>query len=109
LLQAYYDIQFLFKVPPEVFIPPPKVMSGVIRLQRNQRTTLGCDETLFKHVVKQGFNTRRKTLRNALKNLNLAAGVSTLPMLDKRAEQLAVDEFILLTRLIEESRAGTIH
>lgn len=107
LLQAYYNIQYLFKVPPGVFTPPPKVMSAVIRLERNQRSQLGCDEKLFVQVVKQGFNNRRKTLRNALKNLNLAAEVSSLPMLDKRAEQLTVDEFIHLTRLIEESRAGT--
>jgi 16S rRNA (adenine1518-N6/adenine1519-N6)-dimethyltransferase len=107
LLQAYYDIRFLFKVPPDVFIPPPKVMSGVIRLQRNQRTTLGCDEALFRRVVKQGFNTRRKTLRNALKNLNLAAEISALPIMDKRAEQLSVEEFIDLTRLIEGTRAAS--
>jgi 16S rRNA (adenine1518-N6/adenine1519-N6)-dimethyltransferase len=107
LLQTYYDIQYLFKVPPGVFTPPPKVMSAVIRLQRNSRTHIDCDEKLFVQVVKQGFNNRRKTLRNALKNLNLAKEVSSLPMMDKRAEQLPVDEFILLTRLIEESRAGT--
>jgi 16S rRNA (adenine1518-N6/adenine1519-N6)-dimethyltransferase len=107
LLQAYYDIQYLFKVNPGVFNPPPKVMSAVIRLVRNSRVHLQCDEKLFVQVVKQGFNNRRKTLRNALKNLNLAAEVSSLPLLDKRAEQLAVDEFELLTRLIEESRAGT--
>jgi 16S rRNA (adenine1518-N6/adenine1519-N6)-dimethyltransferase len=107
LLQAYYDIRFLFKVPPGVFTPPPKVMSGVIRLQRNQRASLGCDEALFVRVVKQGFNTRRKTLRNALKNLNLAAEISALPIMDKRAEQLSVDEFIQLTRVIEGSRAAS--
>jgi 16S rRNA (adenine1518-N6/adenine1519-N6)-dimethyltransferase len=107
LLQAYFDIQYLFKVNPGVFNPPPKVMSAVIRLTRNERTKLQCDEKLFVQVVKQGFNNRRKTLRNALKNLNLAAEVSSLPLLDKRAEQLAVDDFVLLTRLIEESRAGT--
>jgi 16S rRNA (adenine1518-N6/adenine1519-N6)-dimethyltransferase len=107
LLQTYYDIKYLFKVPPGVFNPPPKVMSAMIRLERNARQQLGCDEKLFVQVVKQGFNNRRKTLRNALKNLNLAAEVSVLPMLDKRAEQLSVDEFILLTRLIEDSRAGT--
>lgn len=107
LLQAYYDIELLFKVSPGVFTPPPKVMSAVIRLERNARTRLGCDEKLFVQVVKQGFNNRRKTLRNALKNLNLAVEVTSLSMLDKRAEQLTVDEFILLTRLIEESRAGT--
>ncbi len=107
LLQAYYDISYLFKVSPGVFTPPPKVMSAVIRLTRNDRKLLECDEALFVRVVKQGFNNRRKTLRNALKNLNLAAAVSSLPLLDKRAEQLAVEDFIHLTRLIEESRAGT--
>jgi 16S rRNA (adenine1518-N6/adenine1519-N6)-dimethyltransferase len=107
LLQAYYNIKFLFKVPPGVFTPPPKVMSGVIRLDRNDRAQLGCDEKLFVQVVKQGFNNRRKTLRNALKNLNLAIEVSSLVLLDKRAEQLTVDDFIMLTKLIEESRAGT--
>ena len=106
LVQAYYDVAFLFKVSPGVFTPPPKVTSAVIRLSRNERSRLGCDEVLFVKVVKQGFNNRRKTLRNALKNLNLAAAVSSLPLLDKRAEQLAVDDFVHLTRLIEESRAG---
>jgi len=107
LLQAYYDIEYLFKVPPGVFTPPPKVMSAVIRLMRNNRSHLSCDEKLFVRVVKQAFNNRRKTLRNALKNLNLAEAVSSLPLLDKRAEQLAVEEFINLTSLIEDSRAGT--
>jgi 16S rRNA (adenine1518-N6/adenine1519-N6)-dimethyltransferase len=107
LLQAYFSIDYLFKVSPGVFTPPPKVMSAVIRLRRNSRTQLGCDEKLFVQVVKQGFNTRRKTLRNALKNLNLAAEVASLPLMDKRAEQLSVEAFISLTRLIEESRAGT--
>lgn len=106
LLQAYYDISYLFKVSPGVFTPPPKVMSAVIRLRRNGRARLECDEKLFVQVVKQGFNNRRKTLRNALKNLNLAAVVSSLPLLDKRAEQLSVEDFIHLTSLIEESRAG---
>jgi 16S rRNA (adenine1518-N6/adenine1519-N6)-dimethyltransferase len=107
LLQAYYRIEYLFKVSPGVFTPPPRVMSAVIRLIRNERSHLECDEKLFVQVVKQGFNNRRKTLRNALKNLNLAAAVSSLPLLDKRAEQLAVEDFVHLTRLIEESRAGT--
>lgn len=106
LLQAYYRIEMLFKVSPGVFTPPPKVMSAVIRLTRNERSNLGCDETLFVRVVKQGFNNRRKTLRNALKNLNLAVAVSALPIMEKRAEQLTVEDFIYLTRLIEESRAG---
>jgi 16S rRNA (adenine1518-N6/adenine1519-N6)-dimethyltransferase len=107
LLQAFYKIELLFKVPPGVFSPPPKVMSAVIRLKRNERVTLGCDEKLFFRVVKQGFNNRRKTLRNALKNLNLAAKVSALAIMDKRAEQLSVEQFIELTRIIEDSRGGT--
>jgi len=107
LLQAFYSVEYLFKVPPGVFTPPPKVMSAVIRLTRNRREALSCDEKLFVQVVKQGFNMRRKTLRNALKNLNLAADVAALPIMDKRAEQLSVDEFIELTRIIGESRART--
>jgi 16S rRNA (adenine1518-N6/adenine1519-N6)-dimethyltransferase len=107
LLQAFYDVKICFKVSPGVFNPPPKVMSAVVRLRRNKRETLSCDERMFFQVVKQGFNNRRKTLRNALKNLNLAVEVSALPVMDKRAEQLSVDDFIELTRLIEESRGGT--
>jgi 16S rRNA (adenine1518-N6/adenine1519-N6)-dimethyltransferase len=106
LLQAYFRITYLFKVPPGVFTPPPKVMSAVIRLERNNVERLACDEVLFVRVVKQAFNTRRKTLRNALKNLNLPAEISTLEIMDKRAEQLSVDEFISLTLLIEQRRGG---
>ncbi|MBL7856899.1 MAG: 16S rRNA (adenine(1518)-N(6)/adenine(1519)-N(6))-dimethyltransferase RsmA [Cyclobacteriaceae bacterium] len=109
LLQAYYSIELLFKVPPGVFTPPPNVMSAVIRLERNARQSLECDEQLFVRVVKQGFNNRRKTLRNALKNLNLPAEVVGLKLLDQRAEQLSVDEFINLTRIIEGSRAASSH
>jgi 16S rRNA (adenine1518-N6/adenine1519-N6)-dimethyltransferase len=101
LLQAYYDIEYLFRVPPGVFHPPPKVMSAVIRLTRNNRTTLGCNEELFQRLVKQSFQNRRKTLRNALKPLNLDASIVALPLLDKRAEQLSVEQFIDLTKLIE--------
>jgi len=108
LLQAYYDIEYLFKVPAGVFTPPPKVLSAVIRLRRNKVVALPCDETLFVQVVKQGFNTRRKTLRNALKNLNLAAEISALQIMEKRAEQLSVEEFINLTLLIERSRGAAI-
>ncbi len=103
LLQAYYDIEFLFKVPPGVFHPPPKVMSAVIRLTRNKTQQLACDEDLFKKVVKQSFQNRRKTLRNALKPLTLRASIYALPLMDKRAEQLTVDQFITLTKLIQES------
>jgi 16S rRNA (adenine1518-N6/adenine1519-N6)-dimethyltransferase len=104
LLQAFYDIEFLFSVSPGVFVPRPKIMSGVIRLTRNGRTKLDCDEDAFIKVVRQGFNNRRKTLRNALKNLNLPAEISTLKMLDDRAEQLSVQQFIELTLLIGNSR-----
>jgi len=107
LLQAYFDIEFLFKVPPGVFTPPPKVMSGVIRLTRNSTLRLACDEVLFVQVVKQAFNTRRKTLRNALKNLNLPAEISALDTMNLRAEQLSVEAFIHLTQLIERSRGAS--
>ena len=106
LLQAFYSIEYLFKVPPGVFFPPPKVMSAVIRLTRNDRAHLACDEALFFKVVKQSFQNRRKTLRNALKPLNLPAQITTLDMLDLRAEQLSVEEFILLTDKIEKAREG---
>ena len=108
LLQAYYDIDYLFKVQPGVFTPPPRVLSAVIRLKRNKVAELPCNEDLFVRVVKQGFNMRRKTLRNALKNLNLAAEISALQIMDKRAEQLSVDQFIDLTQLIDRSRGAAI-
>lgn len=104
LLQAYYDIEFLFKVSPGVFHPPPKVMSAVIRLKRNQRKKLECDEDLFQFVVKQAFQKRRKTLRNALKHLNLPGSVVATELMDKRPEQLAVDDFIFLTRSIQDDQ-----
>src|SRR6478735_5959009 len=93
LLQAYYDIEYLFTVHEHVFTPPPKVKSAVIRFRRNSRENLPCDEVLFKKVVKQGFQNRRKTLRNALKVLNLPAAMIQDPILDKRAEQLSVEDF----------------
>lgn len=107
LLQAYFDVRMLFKVSPGVFTPPPKVISAVIRLRRNNVNDLGCDEKLFVQVVKQGFNNRRKTLRNALKNLELSEEIVKLDILDKRAEQLSVDAFIELTKAIEKSRGAT--
>ncbi|WP_460540005.1 16S rRNA (adenine(1518)-N(6)/adenine(1519)-N(6))-dimethyltransferase RsmA [Echinicola sediminis] len=103
LLQAYYDIEYLFTVPPGVFDPPPKVNSGVIRLRRNDVENLGCDEKLFFRVVKQGFSTRRKTLRNALKSMGLTEEMKQDPILDKRAEQLSVEAFITLTNKLEAS------
>ncbi|REE01020.1 16S rRNA (adenine(1518)-N(6)/adenine(1519)-N(6))-dimethyltransferase RsmA [Marinoscillum furvescens] len=99
LLQAFYDIEYLFTVPRGVFNPPPKVLSAVIRLKRNDVTRLTCDEVLFKRVVKAGFGKRRKTLRNALKDLNLAFATDA-PVFDQRAEQLSVEEFVQLTNQI---------
>ena len=102
LLQAYYDIEFLFTVPPHVFVPPPKVQSAVIRLTRNATEKLDCDEALFFKVVKQAFSTRRKTLRNALRVFSLPD--MTAPIFDQRAEQLGVGEFVGLTNLIAANR-----
>lgn len=101
LLQAYYTITYQFTVPEHVFDPPPKVKSGVIRLQRNGVAKLDCDEKLFKRIIKQGFNNRRKTLRNALKPLALPEAVTQHPLMDKRAEQLGVADFVLLAQLSE--------
>lgn len=103
LLQAFYDIEYLFSVPPGVFNPPPKVNSGVIRLKRNDVAKLPCDEKLFFRVVKQGFATRRKTLRNCLKSMGLSPELNEDPVMDKRAEQLDVQEFIELTLKLQAS------
>lgn len=103
LLQAYYEIEYLFTVSEHVFNPPPKVKSAVIRLKRNQIMSLNCDEALFKTVVKLGFNQRRKTLRNALKQM-IGTFPSSHPMLDKRAEQLNVSDFVELTNWITNNK-----
>ncbi|MBO5663535.1 MAG: 16S rRNA (adenine(1518)-N(6)/adenine(1519)-N(6))-dimethyltransferase RsmA [Bacteroidales bacterium] len=104
LLQAYYDIEYLFTVSEHVFDPPPKVKSAVIRMTRNHRESLPCDEKLFKTVIKTAFNQRRKTLRNSLKPLlGQEAAVYSEPIFDKRPEQLTVDQFIELTLLAEKS------
>ncbi len=102
LLQAFYDLENLFKVSPGVFHPPPKVMSAVIRVRRNARKELPCSEVLFRTVVKQSFQKRRKTLRNALKHLNLPSSVAGMELMDKRPEQLSVEDFIFLTQCIEQ-------
>ncbi|MCH5327216.1 MAG: 16S rRNA (adenine(1518)-N(6)/adenine(1519)-N(6))-dimethyltransferase, partial [Duncaniella sp.] len=101
LLQAWYDVEYLFTVPPSVFNPPPKVQSGVIIMRRNERTTLGCDEKAFKTVVKTAFGQRRKTLRNSLRPL-LAPGATLpdSPLMALRPEQLTVDDFIQLTLML---------
>ena len=102
LLQAYYDIEYLFTVPPGVFNPPPKVDSGVIRVIRNKTEKLDCNEILFKNVVKTAFNQRRKTLRNSLKSLIGANAIATTDKIfDKRPEQLSVNEFVILTNMVE--------
>ncbi len=106
-LQAYYHIEYCFTVPPHVFLPPPKVQSGVIRLKRNNVIKLDCDEVWFRKVVKQGFNQRRKTLRNALKVLTLPASLQSDPILDKRAEQLSVADFVYLTQQFEQKTITT--
>jgi len=92
LLQAFYDVEYLFTVPEHVFSPPPKVKSAVIRLTRNSRQQLNCDEKLFFTIVKTAFNQRRKTLRNALSGL-FDKAMLTDPIFDKRAEQLSVEDF----------------
>lgn len=105
LLQAWYDIEYLFTVSEGVFNPPPKVKSGVIRLRRNTVSDLGCDERLFKTVVKTTFGQRRKTIRNSLRSL-IPPGVP-LPddkLLTLRPEQLTVDQFIQLTNLVSTLR-----
>ncbi|WP_128544889.1 16S rRNA (adenine(1518)-N(6)/adenine(1519)-N(6))-dimethyltransferase RsmA [Larkinella soli] len=101
LLQAFYDIRYEFSVDAGVFLPPPKVQSGVISLRRNGVENLPCNEKHFFQVVKQGFNNRRKTLRNALKPLGIPESLQTNPLLDKRAEQLGVDDFVQLTLLMK--------
>lgn len=102
LLQAWYDIEYLFTVDEHVFNPPPKVKSAVVRLCRNSRHELGCDEALFKTVVKTAFNQRRKQMRNSLQGI-VGKGNPILnnEIFTKRPEQLSVEEFINLTKLIE--------
>lgn len=103
LLQAWYDVEYLFTVDEHVFSPPPKVKSGVIRLKRNQRKCLGCDERYFKLVVKTAFNQRRKMLRSSLKSLfgSQYKGYAQ-ELFSKRPEQLSVEEFIIITQTYQE-------
>jgi 16S rRNA (adenine1518-N6/adenine1519-N6)-dimethyltransferase len=102
LTQAFYDVEYLFTVPPTVFNPPPKVDSGVIRLVRKENYTLPVDEKLFFKVVKTAFQQRRKTLRNSLKIMNLSDNLREDSIFAKRPEQLSVQEFISLTSKIEK-------
>lgn len=106
-LQAYYNIEYLFTVDQDQFIPPPKVKGGVIRLTRNQTEHLNCDEKLFKGIVKMAFNQRRKTMRNSLRTMITSDELKANPIFDKRPEQLGVDEFVRIVRMIGEQRESS--
>lgn len=116
MVQAWYDVEYLFTVPPTVFNPPPKVQSAVIRMTRNNTEELGCDEELFRRVVKTVFNHRRKMLRVSLRQLDFMARQTTFfeehaTFLEKRPEQLSVNQFVELTNMLKqyiESDAETI-
>jgi len=101
LVQAFYEAEYLFTVPPTVFNPPPKVDSGVLRLKRKENYSLPCNEKLFFTVVKTSFNQRRKTLRNSLKSLNLPDNLREDTIFGSRPEQLGFQQFIELTQKIE--------
>ena len=101
LVQAFYDAEYLFTVDENVFIPPPKVKSGVLRLTRKEDYSLPCSEKMFFRVVKTGFQQRRKTLRNSLKTMNLSDNLRQDPIFDLRPEQLSVEDFIAITQKIE--------
>ncbi len=102
LLQSWYDIEYCFTVNENVFNPPPRVKSAVIRLNRNKTTKLGCNEKLFFRVVKTGFNQRRKTLRNALRPILPNIVQEDHEFFTKRAEQLSPSQFVDLTNVVEE-------
>ncbi|WP_288448099.1 16S rRNA (adenine(1518)-N(6)/adenine(1519)-N(6))-dimethyltransferase RsmA [uncultured Chryseobacterium sp.] len=104
LIQAYYDVSYMFTVHENVFNPPPKVKSGVIRLTRNPKEGLAGNEILFKQIVKTGFNQRRKKLSNALKSLNIPEALKDHEFLDKRAEELSVTDFIHFAHLWKENQ-----
>ncbi len=107
LIQAWYDTEYLFTVDEHVFNPPPKVKSAVIRMTRNKVTDLGCDEALFKRVVKTTFNQRRKMLRVSLRQIFNGDVVASPEffeheLMTKRPEQLSVQQFVELTNLVEK-------
>lgn len=104
LIQAWYDVEYLFTVSEHVFDPPPKVKSAVVRLTRNKTEHLGCDERFFKTVVKTAFNQRRKTMRNSLRQLcENNTDLLSAPIFDKRPEQISVNDFIELTNRIQHA------
>ncbi|AXT61434.1 16S rRNA (adenine(1518)-N(6)/adenine(1519)-N(6))-dimethyltransferase RsmA [Aquimarina sp. AD10] len=104
LAQAFYDAEYLFSVPPDVFNPPPKVDSGVLRLIRKKDYSLPCNEKLFFRVVKTAFGQRRKTLRNSLKVFQLSDEIKASEIMAKRPEQLSVQQFLELTSILEKSQ-----
>ena len=102
LVQLWYDVEYLFTVSENVFSPPPKVKSAVVRMKRNSRTELECDEALFRRIVKATFNQRRKKLRNSVQNIvGKDSAILTNSILDKRPEQLSIEEFIELTLQVQ--------
>lgn len=108
LMQVWYDIEYLFTVNEHAFIPPPKVKSAVIKLTRNNREKLNCNDKLFKTVVKTSFNQRRKMLRNSIKSLlSEDSSLPDDPLLKKRPEQLSIEQFEQLTNLLEPLIKGT--
>lgn len=102
LIKAFYNIEYLFTVHENVFSPPPKVKSAVIKLTRNNVDDLGCNENFFFDVVKTAFNQRRKTLRNALSKFHLTEEAKSHPFMTLRAERLAVKDFVELTNLLDK-------
>ena len=106
LLQAFYDLEYLFTVDEHVFSPPPKVKSGVIRMHRNGVDQLPCNEKTFTSVVKSAFNQRRKTMRNSLKGLVQDKSLLADEQFSLRPEQLGVEEFVKITLLIEASQSN---
>jgi 16S rRNA (adenine1518-N6/adenine1519-N6)-dimethyltransferase len=104
LVQAYYDVKYLFTVHENVFNPPPKVKSGVIKLTRNPKEGLAGNEVLFKQIVKAGFGQRRKKLSNSWKVMNIPEALKTHEFMDKRAEELSVEDFIHFTQLWKENQ-----
>ena len=107
LVQAFYDAEYLFTVPPTVFNPPPKVESGVLRLRRKEDYSLACDEKMLFKVVKTAFQQRRKTMRNSLKVFNLSDKLKEDTIFGQRPEQLSVAEFIALTQKLEKDAIST--
>ena len=101
LIQAFYSANYCFSVHPKSFNPPPKIQSGVVKLIRNKRTELNCDDNLFIKIVKMGFNQKRKTLRNSLKTINFKNKKEIECLLNLRAEQLTVDNFIKITNHVK--------